>query len=70
MMGMEEANIIVSTGSSCKSRTRDPSFSLLRMGYTKEEALRAIRISTGYFTNSEEIERLTVAIESIVRKLT
>lgn len=56
MMGLEEKGIVVSTGSSCKSRTREPSFSLLQMGYTKEEALRAIRVSTGYFTTEEEIQ--------------
>lgn len=69
MMGMEEANIVVSTGSSCKSRTREPSFSLLRMGYTKEEALRAIRISTGYFTTEAEVERLTEKMSEIIKKL-
>ncbi len=69
MMGMEEANIVVSTGSSCKSRTREPSFSLLRMGYSKEEALRAIRISTGYFTTNEEVERLIESMSGIIKKL-
>ncbi len=69
MMGMEEANIVVSTGSSCKSRTRDPSFSLLRMGYSKEEALRAIRLSTGYFTQQEEIERLLDCMRHTIQKL-
>ncbi len=69
MMGMEEANIVVSTGSSCKSRTREPSFSLLRMGYTKEEALRAIRISTGYFTTDAEVERLLTCMSQTIQKL-
>lgn len=69
MLGMEEANIVVSTGSSCKSRTREPSFSLLRMGYTKEEALRAIRISTGYFTTQDEVDRLLDTMGVIIQKL-
>ncbi|MBK9502622.1 MAG: aminotransferase class V-fold PLP-dependent enzyme [Leptospiraceae bacterium] len=69
MMGMEEANIVVSTGSSCKSRTRDPSFSLLRMGYSKEEALRAIRISSGYFTLDTEVERLLDCMSQTIQKL-
>jgi predicted transcriptional regulator len=69
MMGMEEANIVVSTGSSCKSRTRDPSFSLLRMGYSKEEALRAIRISSGYFTLDAEVERLLDCMSQTIQKL-
>lgn len=69
MMGMEEANIVISTGSSCKSRTRDPSFSLLRMGYSKEEALRAIRISSGYYTEQEDVNQLIQNISQIISKL-
>ncbi|MDZ4727448.1 MAG: aminotransferase class V-fold PLP-dependent enzyme [Leptospira sp.] len=55
LLGLEEAGVIVSTGSSCKSRAREASSSLLSMGYTKEEALRCIRISTGIFTTEDEI---------------
>ncbi|MCB1140863.1 MAG: aminotransferase class V-fold PLP-dependent enzyme [Leptospiraceae bacterium] len=66
MMGMEEKGIVVSTGSSCKSRVREPSMSLLNMGYSEEEALKAIRISTGYFTDPIEIQCL---IEEIPRTL-
>jgi len=69
MLGMEEANLVVSTGSSCKSRTRDPSFSLLKMGYSKEEALRAIRISTGYFTTQDEVDRLIEVMTQLIKKL-
>jgi cysteine desulfurase len=64
MMGLEECGIIVSNGSSCKSRVREAPKSLLAMGYSKEEALRAIRISTGVFTTRAEIVYL---IENLVR---
>jgi cysteine desulfurase len=66
MMGLEEQGIIVSTGSSCKSRSREPSFSLLQMGYTKDEALRAIRISTGIFTTKEEIQTFLSASQKLL----
>lgn len=69
MMGMEEKGIVISTGSSCKSRTRDPSVSLLNMGYTKEEALRAVRISTGYFTSEEEVDSLLLNTGELLRVL-
>lgn len=69
MMGMEEAGFVVSTGSSCKSRSREPASSLLSMGYSKEEALRAIRISTGWFTTEEEVEKLCVQIRNVLRAL-
>ncbi|AXR65315.1 cysteine desulfurase family protein [Leptospira mayottensis] len=70
MMGMEEAGFVVSTGSSCKSRSREPAPSLLSMGYSEEEALRAIRISTGWFTTEEEVEELCVQIRKVLRALT
>jgi cysteine desulfurase len=69
MMGMEERKIIISTGSSCKSRAREPAFSLLRMGYSKDEALRAIRISTGIFTQSEEIDRMISCTQELISLL-
>ncbi|AOP34210.1 cysteine desulfurase [Leptospira tipperaryensis] len=58
MLGLEESGFVVSTGSSCKSRSREPAASLLSMGFTEEEALRAIRISTGWFTTGEEVDAL------------
>ncbi|TGK38657.1 aminotransferase class V-fold PLP-dependent enzyme [Leptospira gomenensis] len=69
MMGMEEAGFVVSTGSSCKSRSREPAASLLSMGYSQEEALRAIRISTGWFTTEEEVEELCEKISEVIRAL-
>ncbi|RHX79963.1 cysteine desulfurase family protein [Leptospira yasudae] len=70
MMGMEESGFVVSTGSSCKSRSREPAPSLLSMGYSEEEALRAIRISTGWFTTEEEVEELCIQIRKVLRALT
>ncbi|AYV54466.1 aminotransferase class V-fold PLP-dependent enzyme [Leptospira kmetyi] len=70
MMGMEESGFVVSTGSSCKSRSREPAPSLLSMGYSQEEALRAIRISTGWFTTEEDVEELCVHIQKVLRALT
>ncbi len=55
LMGLESKGICISTGSSCKSRAREASSSLLKMGYSNEEALRAIRISTGLFTTEPEV---------------
>lgn len=68
LLGMEEKGILVSTGSSCKSRAREASKSLLYMGYSEEEALRCIRISTGYFTKEEEVYALLTTIEDLLQK--
>ncbi|TGK17519.1 aminotransferase class V-fold PLP-dependent enzyme [Leptospira fluminis] len=66
MMGMEEKGFALSTGSSCKSRSREPAPSLLSMGFSKEEALRAVRISTGTFTTEEEVEELLATIRIVL----
>ncbi|TGM03888.1 cysteine desulfurase family protein, partial [Leptospira jelokensis] len=68
LLGLEEKGIIVSTGSSCKSRAREASKSLLQMGYSEEEALRAIRISTGSFTTLEDLEILISEIKELIQK--
>lgn len=69
LLGLEEKGIIVSTGSSCKSRAREASKSLLQMGYSEEEALRAIRISTGSFTTLEDLNLLIDQINILIQKL-
>ncbi|MBM9575679.1 aminotransferase class V-fold PLP-dependent enzyme [Leptospira sp. 201903070] len=69
MMGMEESGFVVSTGSSCKSRSREPAASLLSMGFSEEEALRAIRISTGWFTTAEEVDALCFRIQEVLKAL-
>lgn len=68
LLGMEEKGILVSTGSSCKSRAREASKSLLHMGYSEEEALRCIRISTGYFTTEEDVKPLLSNMEDLIHK--
>jgi cysteine desulfurase len=69
MMGLEERSILVSTGSSCKSRAREPSSSLLSMGYSPEQALRAIRISYGCLTTDDEVDYLLKSFELVLKSL-
>jgi cysteine desulfurase len=69
MMGIESKNIVISTGASCKSRVREPSNTLLKLGYSEEQALRAIRISYGIFTTEDEIDYLLENIESTLSAL-
>ena len=56
LIGLDQSSIAVSTGSSCKSRTRQPSQVLKRMGFSTEESLRALRITTGIFTSRGQID--------------
>lgn len=66
LLGLEEKGIILSTGSSCKSRAREASPSLLRMGYSEDEALLCVRISTGIFTIESEIKFLISELKELI----
>ena len=45
LIGLDQKGIVLSPGTSCKSKSRTPSPSLLAMGYSPEEALSLLRFS-------------------------
>lgn len=57
VMALDQKGITVSTGTSCKSRSRTPSQALLAMGYSHRQALSLLRLS--YDQNIGEREMLT-----------
>ena len=68
-MGLDQERIVVSTGSSCKSRTRQPSGVLMAMGRSREDAMRAVRISTGAFTTQDEVDAMLSAMVRIYKAI-
>ncbi|MBI4817577.1 MAG: cysteine desulfurase [Deltaproteobacteria bacterium] len=60
--------IAVSTGSACASGSLEPSHVLLAMGIDERRALAAIRISMGYRTVAEDVERLIEELPRAVRR--
>ncbi len=68
-LGLDQKEIVASTGSSCKSRSRQPSSLLLSMGYSKDEALKALRISTGMFTTQNDVDLLLSTLLEIYKSL-
>lgn len=64
VMALDKEGITVSTGTSCKSRSRTPSHALLAMGYNEVEALSLIRLS--YDQNIDE-QQMRTATEAIAR---
>ena len=68
LMALDKAGILCSTGSSCKSRTRQPASSLIQMGFSANEALQALRFSTGLFTTDQETDQFIELFPSLYRK--
>ncbi len=64
--------IASSTGSACHEGSTEPSPVLMAMGFSRERALGALRLTLGRWTTEEEIEKaarfLTKSIDSLQRK--
>ena len=64
--------IASSTGSACHEGSTDPSPVLMAMGYSRERALGAMRLTLGRWSTEEEIERAAIllakSIDSLRRK--
>ena len=64
--------IASSTGSACHEGSTDPSPVLMAMGYSRERALGALRLTVGRWSTEEEMERaarhLVKSIETSLRK--
>jgi len=58
LMNFDLNNIAVSNGSACSSGKIEPSYVLLAMGATKEQAECSIRISIGWETKCEDIKKI------------
>ena len=57
VMALDLEGVAVSSGSACASGSLDPSHVLLAMGLTLEEALGSLRLTVGYDTTRDDIER-------------
>ncbi len=62
LMWLDLAGIAASSGSACASGSLDPSHVLLAMGYSLEESLGGLRLTAGYETTAEEVERAVAAL--------
>ncbi len=69
VMALDKEGITVSTGTSCKSRSRTPSQALLAMGYSEKQALSLIRLSYDQNLSNEEMQRAADAIAAATRAL-
>src|SRR5699024_313304 len=64
-----EQKIFISTKSACSSKHMDESKILTACGFSKENAISALRISLSYDTTKEEITRFLQVFNKAIQKL-
>ncbi|MDQ7083206.1 MAG: hypothetical protein Q9N34_09910 [Aquificota bacterium] len=62
---LSEKGLMCSSGSACSSGEVIPNPHLLAMGYSPEEALRAVRFSFGLLNTEEEVDEAVRLIRSL-----
>ena len=68
LMALDLAGVAVSSGAACSSGKVQPSHVLTAMGATADEAGSAIRVSLGWASEAEDVERLLVAWGDLYRR--
>ena len=69
VLQMDKRGFQISNGSACATGKTGPSPVLRALGISDEEALRAIRISSGWQTTAEEWSLLTDALKAVEQEL-
>jgi cysteine desulfurase len=65
LLALDLAGVAASSGSACASGSLDPSHVLLAMGLSLEESLGSLRLTTGYDTTAEDIERMFHVLQAL-----
>jgi len=69
VLNLDLENICAATGSACSSSSLEPSYVLLAMGLSPEQAHGSLRLTSGKWTGEEDISRVLVVLRRIVAKL-
>lgn len=64
---LNRAGFMVSARSTCASKSDDPSYVLLAMGYSERRASCCIRVSLSYYNTMEEVHAFIEALKEIVK---
>jgi cysteine desulfurase len=54
--------VLASTGSACHAGSEDPSGIITALGFAREQALGAVRLSVGRMTTAADIEQAAAAL--------
>ena len=69
MLHLDMKGISVITGSACFSRSLEPSYVMMAMGFSHERAHGSIRFSLSRFNHEEEIDRTADSCRDVVGAL-
>jgi len=69
LLNLDLEGICASTGSACSSSTLEPSYVLLAMGLSPEQAHGSLRFTLGKWTTEEDIGRVLEVLPPVVAKL-
>ena len=69
LLNLDLEGISVSTGSACTSSSLEPSYVLLALGLSPEQAHGSLRLSLGKWTEEEDISRVLEVLPRVVAKL-
>ncbi len=68
VIALDVLGFAISTGSACASGSVKPSHVLMAMGHGEAEARGAVRVSLGWSTTEEDVERLLDALPAVVER--
>ncbi|MHB9133532.1 MAG: cysteine desulfurase family protein [Armatimonadota bacterium] len=69
LLALDLAGIAASTGAACAAGAVEPSHVIQALGYPKEQALEAVRLTLGRGTTEEEIRETICTINEIIPRL-
>ena len=69
LLALDLSGVAASSGSACASGSLDPSHVLLAMGLSMEQALGSLRLTTGYATTDEDIDRAVDVMGTVLSRL-
>ncbi|MBE3553011.1 MAG: cysteine desulfurase [Kyrpidia tusciae] len=69
MLELDRRGFAVSSGSACSASESEPSYVLLAMGYSRDEALESLRISLGWTNTESSVDELGEALSEIAAEM-
>jgi len=69
VLHLDMSGIAVITGSACFSRSLEPSYVMMSLGFSHERAHSSVRYSFGKFNNEDEIEPVVEATKKVIKRL-